>query len=425
MQFVGQLRFKVYRRYHWRLLLGVFVLVSSLDLRAASGSWIGHSQEDFVSVMGDPASKAAMGSREIWTYPGGITVHFRDGKVEKVRGNVPSPGKPGSQPPSSAPSTEAAPVVVAGGTGGFKVPAATIVTEPGFRADGNWGGLSDGKTLGADGKPLSDHQLYALDCACFDQRMYLGLKELEDANTLQRVSEIRTIIREKDASRQGQMKDHFSSRYGRPVERDPFYRFAVYAEDIQVGQYAYQAAKGQLNYIEQVKVSERIDLEGGPTPEGRKLREDIKLSIRELEKARKGWYASFRRFYEAGRRVQQSQFRSEAADEQFAEVLRDDTPLFIYQSFERTPMGHGLIEASEGRLALDAKPILLPAGQRVQVLEEKTVEAESRDSSGRTKALRVTKIRIQATGLKQHDGKILPEIRLEGWVLESAVKAVR
>ncbi|MCK5802719.1 MAG: hypothetical protein KAI66_07800 [Lentisphaeria bacterium] len=75
----------------------------------------------------------------------------------------------------------------------FHVPKATIVTDPAFRSHGTWGGKSDGKTIGSDGKPLAAHRIYANDSHYFLTRLATGEKKLLSQQARSRLADLAAI----------------------------------------------------------------------------------------------------------------------------------------------------------------------------------------------------------------------------------------
>jgi uncharacterized protein (DUF2345 family) len=86
-------------------------------------------------------------------------------------------------------------------------------------------------------------------------------------------------------------------------------------------------------------------------------------------------------------------------------------------------MAAGLLAASRGQKLLAAKPIFLPQGARVQVLEEQSIKVS--EAGGASTSLDVAKIQVNTPGMRQHDGKALPAFTLSGWVLKNQLDIVK
>lgn len=311
------------------LLFG-FAVCLSPALATAQSAWIGQTPEALIAVVGAPASKASMGAREIWTYDNGTTVHFREGKIERVRGSLPAPPPANTTDPSGdgrastvsnpspAPAADSVqrmpPRPVAPPS--FRAPAATIVTDPEFRVNGTWGGLSDGKTIGADGKPLAAHQLYANDCIYFERRMMRGLRESMGADAWQRVQDLRGILKlASDSRAQNAAAERYALRWRQAAWADRLRPFAESAETLHKAQQAYQEAIGHLDNLEQVRASDRIDLAATNVPEeGLRWRAQARQAIGDLETARAQWLSGYRRIYEIGQAAELAEFRAAAAN---------------------------------------------------------------------------------------------------------------
>jgi hypothetical protein len=304
------------------------VLFSGAPSLKAQSNWIGHSAESLEQTLGAPLTRAQMGAREIWTYAGGATVYLREGKIERIKGSLPyspavptasqaapHPASPTREESTSAnPTTLSRPSVRSTPPEPFTVPRATIVTESGFQPAGTWGGESDGKTLGIDGRPLADHQIYANDCVYFERRMLLGLREAMGSEALQRVQDLRGILRLPNRAAQNAAAERYASRWRQAAGEDRLMPFAKAAERLRAAYSHYQEAIAQVNALEQVKAHERINLTATETsPEGAQWRTQAREAIKGLETARNVWMASDRRLYEIGAEVERRERVADAA----------------------------------------------------------------------------------------------------------------
>ncbi len=399
------------------LILPGLALIATAALVQAAG-WRGEEMDSVLRALGEPNAKASMGTKEIWTYNGQGTVYFRDGEVDRVHGNFPPPATESSETPQGTASSSSRET---SSTKVFRVPRATIITQSSYRTKGSWGGESDGKMIGVDGKPLADHHIYANDCFHFALRMSRGLKELEESSVVSRVGALRSLYKNKEPNRLRQAQERYLKVYGHPAQRDKYYAYATSEVALGEARKRYEAARANINYKEQLRVKDRINLNQASSEEGRYLREEMKKAIRDMGQARDTWLSRYRRVYVAGRAAQGSEFQKAAAAEIFATVRKMDTQLFAYRTFERTPMARGLAEAARGGILMSANPIFLPAGARVQVLETREIEGHSPSASSAI-SLRVSKIKVKTDGMRQHDGRNLPEYTLQGWVLDRALR---
>lgn len=414
---------KIRSRTGWRTA-GQLLLAAAALLGLG---WRGATQAEVEAQLGPPTSRLSAGSKAIWIYDGQGQVIFRNGRVDQVQGEFPiyDPGASTAAPaaPATSPTTTDSRVIRGTGparaAGGFRVPAATVVTEPGFQVEGTWGGASDGKTIAPDGKPLADHRLYANDSVYFRERMLVGAEQLESANWRDRRRALMGCFKAAPADRAG-AEAYFQSMFGTAPEQDPLFSFVRFELALDEALKPYEFGYGQINYLEQVRVGDRIDLDAAVTGEGLKLRQEMKAAITAMEKVRAQWLSACRRYFVAGKKAQYAQWnaRPQAAGKL---VRADNTPFFLYQKFENTPMALGLALADTGQVLTSAKPLLLPAGAPVEVLESSTIEAPA-DAPSPGKRLAVLKIRVNTEGVKQHDGRPLRPMAFEGWVLANAVR---
>ena len=189
----------------------------------------------------------------------------------------------------------------------FKAPKATIVTDPNFRVRGTWGGESDGKTIGSDGKPLAEHHIYANDCYHFTKRLDLGLRKLLTPDDLGRFGELCSLALKQDAAARKREADMYKARYRVEPGQEPLYALARLKTMLDLAKGRYDGARGQLNYREKLTVSSRIDLDATPNAEGTEARQTMERAIMDMYKARQGIMKRFGKFYAAGAKLQQAQ----------------------------------------------------------------------------------------------------------------------
>lgn len=390
---------------------------------------VGSTRADVIKEWGEPQRTMRLGPVEEFVYETGTRVGFQDGKVTRIRNKEAMKNRsakaPSAVPSTGAPASAAAPAAVsATGKGPLPdtpatftgIPKAAIVTDPAYRPKGTAGGGSDGKTLGIDGKPMAPQDLYYNDCHAFMERLSLGIARIVPEDQRSRLASLQSVFSAPDEARRLSAIESHKRSYQTVPDKDPWARFAqARARMITAGQ-DYELARDRVNRGEDLRVKDRIDLDAAPSEAGKQNRAKMKQAIAELQRWRTVLETEFAHLYDAGRKEQETEHAKAAASEVFATTQGENIRLFTYQTFERTPMLEGLAEAGEGRTLVNAKPIIIPAGVRVQVKERKTMAAPAYGARP-AKQLDVSKIHIQAEGMVQHDGKALPKMTFEGWVL--------
>ena len=246
-----------------------------------------------------------------------------------------------------------------------------------------------------------------------------AFKRLEANQEEDRRSALGEYFRADKAGRPA-LAERFAKTYGYLPERDPFYGFWSHALDLEAALNRYEYGYGQINYLERVTVGERIDLEAPSEGESARLREEMKEAVRQIERIRAEWIATDQRYFDAGKQAQYEEWSGRPAPGR--KVVRyGGTPLFLFQRFQHTPMALGLAYADAGDLLPAAKPLLIPAGIPVEVLDDTTITAPA-EAPAPGKKLAVTRIRVNAAGVKQHDGQLLPAMPFEGWVLSGSLR---
>ncbi|MEW6303856.1 MAG: hypothetical protein AB1705_10320 [Verrucomicrobiota bacterium] len=410
-----------------RILLALALPVC-LSLGAAEIN-VGSTKDEVLKEWGKPKSSYQVGKEEVFTYEGGTRVEFFDGKVEKIKNReamtqrpaapAAATGTAATSPPVAAAAPLDLPPPVFNG-----VPKATIVTDPNFRTDGTWGGESDGKTIGIDGKPLADHKIYSIDCYHFLQRVERGGQQLVQGKDRERLSALAGIMRARDDASREREAASFLRRFSLAYTADPWLPLAQLTHRMNQARNSYDQGEGQLNYLEQLKIKDRIDLDKAPNAEGAKWRAQMKDAIARMQQAREALLARYGHLYEAGRKQQEAEHAKIVASEAFAVTKADTLQLFAYGSFERTPMLEGLALASLGQTNLTAKPIFVPKGERVQVLETDTKDVPA-TATRAAMQLQLSKIKVKSDKFVQHDGRKIGAMTLQGWVLSRDLEATR
>jgi len=418
------------------------LVVSFAVIRLFAGVDIGSTREEVIQELGEPIGTLRVGAREDLNYANDVVVTLQNGKVTRIRNregmkakSAPPakapPATPTSAAPAASPATKAAsatppvttplpdtPAVFNG------VPKATIVTDPVFRTEGSAGGESDGKTLGIDGKPMSPQDIYYNDSTYFRSRFDNGLGQVLPRQDSDRLYSLQSVFSALDDARRLKAVESYKRYHKQEPEQDPLARVAQIKARLIKAQGAYEMARHNVNSSEQLRVKDRIDLETAPSEAGRKHRADMKQAIAEIHRWRTMLETEFPHIVEAGRKADVAKWAKISGAEAFGTTKGDKILLFIHQSFERTPMLEGLAEASEGRVFERAKPLIIPSGTRVQVLEKKSINALA-GTNRAAKQLDLTRIRIKAPGVQQLDGADLSSMTFEGWVLSQHVEPAK
>jgi len=403
--------------------LPLLFALAALPLVAAEIT-VGSSREELLKEYGLPKYSSKAGDKEVFLTGGDIRFELRDGKVVKMTKPAVSLERPSSpaaiQRPATAPTEPSSPAAKQPAplelpTPAFNgVPKATIVTDPNFRPTGTWGGESDGKTIGIDGQPLADHKIYSLDCARFLERLRAGEQQLLPAAERSRLSDLKTVLRTKDPVAQKREEESFQRQFGHPATEDPDFALAKLETLLESAQLAYEDADGQISYLEKFKAKDRVNLEQAPNETGTKLRAQMKDAIARMQQARTELERRYPELSEAGRKTQEGEHAKAHSGETAGRTGSDNLQMFIYQSFENTPMLEGLGASFQGRTNLQAKPIFVPKNEKVIVLERASKPWTGPDGPVN---LELSRIQLTSDRLRQHDGVRLPKVTLEGWVL--------
>ncbi|OGV31490.1 MAG: hypothetical protein A2020_02600 [Lentisphaerae bacterium GWF2_45_14] len=297
----------------------------------------------------------------------------------------------------------------------FKAPQPTIVTAPDFIPSGTAGGESDGKTIGIDCQPLADHKIYATDSYYFLEQVNLGIKKIIAPPELTQINEMIMVFTRNNKVKQDEDAKAYKTRWRQAPEQNKYYKLAKLIAVLKQAMFDYDAGEADINYKEQIRLSDRIDLNQAPKDDGMRTRLKMKSAIIRMYKARASIMKEYAKIYQTGKATMMAEMKAKSAARKFAVISSDKAEMFIFQSFERTPMLAGLAAADQGKILLEAKPIFLPAKGKVEILESKRVKSPS------GKELEISRIRIKSSGMIQHDQKPLPETTLEGWTLSKNV----
>lgn len=395
--------------------------MSHLAGRAADVT-VGSDRATVLKEWGSPKSRVAFGSEETLTYDQNVRVYLKNGKVTGFRNrNLMSSRADEGSPANTATATRAAPEskmeLTVPNLSNYKIPKPTILSEPNYRVRGSAGGESDGKTIGIDGKPLADHQQYANDSSEFLKLIRNGVGLAMPTADKSALQNLYGIHRATTPEKRKAQEQYYQKRYKRPATQDNWYGFAFYVESLDAALRQYQAQKGHLNHEERLRVTDRIDLARAPTPKGEERRREMKVAIWKMEQYRKILTARHGNIFNSARKAKSAEDARTAGAEKFATINKQDALMFLHTKFERTPMLEGLAQAAAGKIHAYAKPVLLPRGVKIQIVESRTVTAPAKGDR-EAMSLRVSRIRVKDPNVRQLDGAKL-NMTLLGWILDS------
>ena len=330
------------------------------------------------------------------------------------------------------------------------IPQPTIITKPGFKTEGTWGGLSDGATLGIDGKLLADHKLYSIDTYYFIEKVQNGFSNQVASGDKYRVDQLRSIVitegfirnliddlasgvtllkdsektiesKKKDLDRENQS---YEQRHETKPEAIAEHSFLTLVSQLEGAKRAYELAEGYVNYEEQTKVKDRIKLEDNPSPRGKKLRERMKESVQKMADFRAQITSQFGNYLEAGRLKEEDA----GGREVYYTVKSEKALLFPYQGIEGPAdqtVRDGLWEDHKGAKITEAKPVILPKGEKVEFLESKTLEINHSAKGNQPVTLEVHRVKIKSDKIVDlKTNHKLSMIIMEGWVLADRLQKV-
>jgi len=330
----------------------------------------------------------------------------------------------------------------------FRVPGPALLSLPEFTPKGPVEGLGDGKLIGPDGRRLSDHRIYANDTVYFSRKFRDGMIRATPVEERERLSTLRYLANEiatvrhlgedlktgimlesRERTREKLLETYerfkreaakYHEKYGRPALKEPEYPMAQWLAQMDSAVRTYNLCRNQLEYEERLSARDRVDLEGGQTERGRMLRWRMKVAIIQMAQAR----AEIRRKYDYLFRVGQiPELPASAMQEEVWTVAEDGTLLFPYREVEGTAAYEGLMEALEEKKISRAQPLILEAGQEVELLRRKTISYSSSGEGGDAREVEVAEVKLSdASATSYRTGKKLPEMDLRGWMLADRIK---
>jgi len=349
-----------------RLLVLPTLLCIPSFFATAAGIDVGADRKAVIKTWGHPKSRMALGSDETLIYDKNFRVYLKNGKVTglKNRDLAPAGRMEGGPTVAAAPGVELKDKDLSN----YQIPKPTILSDTNYRVRGSWGGESDGKTIGVDGRPLADHHQYANDSSEFLKLILRGVKPAMPTANSDALSALYAIHRAQTAEKRRAAQRYFRQRHKMEPSQSGLYGFAGYVEGLQAAVNKYQEHKGHLNYEERLRVKDRIDLGKAPTPKGLERRKEMKAAVWKMEQFRRLLMTKHGNIFNAARKAKAAEDAKTAAAEKFAIVAKQDALMFLYSTFERTPLLEGLARAAVGKVHEYAKPVLLPKDVKVQIV---------------------------------------------------------
>ncbi|MGB0578281.1 MAG: hypothetical protein ACPGVU_01140 [Limisphaerales bacterium] len=332
---------------------------------------------------------------------------------------------------------------------GFQVPAPVLLNRADFRPRTTDGGDSDGKMIGADGKMLSDHFIYARDSGYFARKVRDGMIRTTQPDAVDRLSALRYLANEIATVRhlkediesgimlesrgrtQEKLTDTYarfrreSEKYTTKYEEDP-----MQAEEFPLAQWiaglvsavrTYNLARDHLKLHERLSIRSRVDLSGGNNQRGRMLRWRMKIAIKQMEQARGELTRRFRYFFDVGRLPEEPNPQME----QVWVVAHEEAILFPYKKVEGTPVARGIRQHYDQSDITVGKPVLVAMDQVVEYLQRKTIKLPAVNEDDQEMEVDIVEVEIEDAISSRYDSKKRnPRTYLRGWMLADRVRVV-
>ena len=325
----------------------------------------------------------------------------------------------------------------------FKIPPPALVHDPEFKVSRTDGGLSDGKTIGIDGRPLANHHVFARDSEFVARKFRDGMirttppeardrlallrslaNEVATVRRLQRDLKSGIMMESRDRTRETMLDSHdrfkrealkYQDSHGHVALQAPEYPFAQLISDLESHVRTYHLCRNLVRFEEKLGVRDRVDLAGGESERARLLRERIKVAIVGMADARSELLKKFGYFYNVGRLPGEPQRETPRT----WAVAANNALLFPYQEIEDTTAYVGLLEDFEGRKISQAKPLILMEGQPIEFLQRRGVDYPATEN-GPARQLEVAEVTIPKGDIPvvdYHTGKPVPSMELRGWII--------
>lgn len=332
----------------------------------------------------------------------------------------------------------------------FRVPPPALLSLPEFEPKFAGGGQGDGRLIGADGRRLSDHQIYANDTMYFSRKSRDGMIRTTPVEERDRLSSLRYLANEIATVRhlgedvktgimlesrertQEKLADTYEwfkreatkyhDKHGRQALKEAEYPMAQWLAQMDSAVRTYNMCRNQLEYEERLSVRDRVDLGGGRTERGRMLRWRMKVSIIQMAQARSEIRKKYDYFFRVG---EIPELPAAVTKKEVWTVVSENTLLFPYKDVEGSVAYQGLREDYDQKLISQAQPLILNVDQAVVLLQRKTISYPPAVEGGEPMEIEVLEIKmVEATAMSYRTKEQLPEMELRGWLLADRVKLV-
>ena len=340
----------------------------------------------------------------------------------------------------------------------FQVPDAVLITQSGFKPKSTPGGLSDGKTIGIDGRPLSKHRIYADDSGYFAKKYRNGMLRTTPGDQQERMAGLRYIaglvstvrhlnddlktgimLEGRGRTRETLLDAHdefktealkYQKKYGREALKERELPLVQWIAQIDSAVRTYRLCASFIGYEDKMGVRDRIDLEGGKTERGKLLRWRLKVAIVHMAQARAELLKKYDYFYKVGRLPEEPESGSALPntvmnDEKEAwMIVHNEALLFPYKDVEGSAAFDGLREQFEEQPISAAQPVLVDPGQKVEFLRRRMIEYPAAGDREATK-VEVVEVKVaQASATSYLTKNRLPKSDLRGWMLADRIEQV-
>lgn len=332
---------------------------------------------------------------------------------------------------------------------GFQVPAPVLINRPDFTPRTHDGGDSDGKMIGADGKLLSEHFIYARDSDYFARKVRDGMIRTTQQDAAERLgalrylaNEIATVRHLKDdietgimlesrSRTQEKLKDTYqrfrreAASYQKKYEEDPLkageFPLAQWISTLVSAVRTYNLARDHLMLHERLNLRDRIDLDGGNDQRARMLRWRMKVAIKQMEQARGELMKRFSYFFDVGRLPEEPN----PAGDQVWIVAHEQAVLFPYKRVEGTPVARALRQDYEQRKITVGNPVMVQSDQVVEFLQRKTIKLPAVEEGGQEIDADIVEISVKGAISSSYGSKKQnPKMDLRGWLLADRVRVM-
>ncbi|MEN9360573.1 MAG: hypothetical protein RL095_2108 [Verrucomicrobiota bacterium] len=285
---------------------------------------------------------------------------------------------------------------------GFVCPAPKLITRPGFHAEGAWARLD-----GEDGKPLAAHSQYSLDSQVFLDWLAIAL----DPSRLPAPRRDKLGALGRLAGLQGAELKQAAAAYKKERRSDPLadpdWPLLQAKTQLKLAVDQYNLEIANLNYREQLRVSDRIDLDGGNSPEGKASRQKMKTALLAMNKQRE----ALSRLAAAELKAAWPAFLDKYTDKEPQGTLAKGTRVIAMHASDDAALAGYFDKLAAGTLARGA--FLLTEDAACRLKERKTLQLPKGGS------LKVCRIESLAPAkITEKDGGEPFALNLSGWIKE-------